>query len=308
MKLSIVAIIILLLGQIAFAEEPLFNWNNDEVLVQRLAWQQEAAEKAAPVQESWQPPQFEKKSVKKAVVLSALIPGLGQVYANSYIKAALFLAAEITAWSINITYNKKGDDKDAEFKQFADQHWSERAYWSYVAFKATKEFENPPVSENQFEQFLTGSGGIWFLIKDEYYTPELIAQLRELEGQMPGFSHRLPKTKTQQYYEMIGKYPAQFGNAWDDASFNIHYTGYPPARLTSRNDYYMDMRDEANRFYNIAGYGSMIALVNHVLAALDAGFTTRRYNRKIEGSIQMSYKSLEYKNEYVNMLGVRVNW
>jgi hypothetical protein len=61
------------------------------------------------------------------------------------------------------------------------------------------------------------------------------------------------------------------------------------------------MRDEANRLYDKAAYGTMIALVNHVISAIDAGFSTRRYNQR---QIKLSYQNRRYENEYVNMFGL----
>jgi len=144
------------------------------------------------------------------------------------------------------------------------------------------------------------------LIKEEYFNAhkdEILFNLREIEQNE--FSHRLPSTRTQQYYEMIGKYPGQFGNAWSDASFDRKYSG--PDNITSNNNFYMDMRDEANRYYDIAQYGLMAVLINHVVSAIDAGFTTRNYNRR-QVKMEMSYKNLRYKREYVNMFGVNVSW
>ncbi|GAB4374177.1 MAG: hypothetical protein Kow0042_18560 [Calditrichia bacterium] len=308
MKLIRYLVIIFLVLSGSLGASELFDWGNDDFLVQRMEMRRQVLQQ---VEEDIGDPgdgTGDKRSIAKAVAFSLLVPGSGQFYSKSYIKAALFVMAEAAAWYVNISYNKKGDDKDAEFKDFANQHWSEKAYWSYVAYRAADEISNPPFYIDDLIEYQTEAGGLWYLIPDDQYTPETIARLREIEGQLPGFSHRLPKTKTQQYYEMIGKYPAQFGNAWDDASFNVRYTGYPPARLTSRNDYYMDMRDEANRFYNIAGYGSMVALINHVISAIDAGFTTRRYNKKHAVALEMSYKNIVYKAEYVNMFGLNVHW
>jgi hypothetical protein len=69
----------------------------------------------------------------------------------------------------------------------------------------------------------------------------------------------------------------------------------------------MTMRDDANRFYDIAQYGLMAALVNHLVSAIDAGFTARSYNRR-HVRMEMSYQNIDYKGEYVNMLGVNLKW
>jgi hypothetical protein len=279
-------------------------WKDEEWVIRRLNLRQEAQLSTQTEQSSWTTPTGKQRSVKKAVLFSLIVPGGGQLYANSYLKGVLFLAIEAASWITNITYNQKGDDKDKTFKTFAEEHWSEYRYWSYVAYRASSALENPPFTVDELSEVNEGK---WFLIPEDQYNPALVTELREIEGQILSFSHRLPETKTQQYYEMIGKYPAQFGYAWDDASFLHHYSGYTND-YTPNNNFYMDMRDEANRFYNIASYGTMTALVNHVVSAIDAGFTARRFNRNNTLRVEMSYQNRLYLNEYVNLFGINIKW
>ncbi|MEJ2634904.1 MAG: hypothetical protein P8184_06390 [Calditrichia bacterium] len=298
-----------LFAGVAAQAQTTFRWNNDDLVVQRLELRQKAAAQAKTDDPSVQDfDEVHKLSVGKSVLFSLAVPGAGQFYSKSYVKSAIFLAVEAGAWATYFAYMKKGDNKDAEFKQYADQRWSEYRYWSYVNYKAATEMENPP-ELYPYDEVDAPNGGRWYLIPEDYYNAhksEIIGTLREIEASgNVGFTHRLPTTKTQQYYEMIGKYPHQFGSSWDDASFDRVYSG--PDQITAHNNYYTDMRDQSNRFYDIAGYGTMVALVNHVISAIDAGFTTRRYNRN-RVRLEMSYNNMYYKSEYVNLLGVNVKW
>ncbi len=281
------------------AETP-FNWGKEELLARRLELIQQARQPGSNADSLVSPETPEKKvSVGKAALFSALLPGSGEFYARSYIKAAAFLAVEVTAWAVNVSYKKKGDDKDVEFKAYADAHWDEYRYWSYVNWVASNDPDYANIPLFPYDP-------VMFLIPEDYYNANrdlILSTLREIEGQE--FSHRLPYTKTQQYYEMIGKYPGQFGNAWDDASFDRKYSG--PDNITANNNFYMDMRDESNRFYDVAQYGLMVALINHVVSAVDAGFTARNYNRR-QVKMEASYHQIRYKGEYMNMLGVNVTW
>ena len=92
-------------------------------------------------------------------------------------------------------------------------------------------------------------------------------------------THSLPATKTQQYYEMIGKYN-QFKAGWDD------WQEGDPA-LTPNRDHYESMRDKHNRYLIRASYCTMIALANHVFSAFDAAFTIRKFNRQIESKMRV---------------------
>lgn len=248
------------------------------------------------------------KSVAKAVLFSAVLPGAGQLYSQSYWKAAAFLAIETAAWAVNISYNNKGDNKDAEFKRYADENWSEYHYWSYVNYEASKdEYLSSQYQLYSYEVISVNDQygqRTWYLIDQGSYDQATIDYLRQVETQFPtgsGFTHHLPDTKTQQYYEMIGKYPKQFGNAWFDADFNAVYQDFGLHHITPMNDLYATMRDDANQFYKTAGYGSMVVLINHIVSAIDAGFTANSFNKR---QIQATYQNRRYVDEYVNMFGL----
>ncbi|RQW07665.1 MAG: hypothetical protein EH225_01345 [Calditrichaeota bacterium] len=286
------------------AETP-FTWGEEYIMARRLELIQEAQQQTQQTEQASAAEMGSgQKSVGKAVLFSALVPGSGQFYSKSYIKAGIFLAAEISAWVVNISYNQKGDDKDAEFKAYANENWDERRYWSFLNWEASE--KDPDYNAFPYEEQTALNGGTWYLIPEDYYNSNrenIIGTLREVEREL--HTHQLPSTRTQQYYEMIGKYPMQFGYAWSDASFDRSYSA--PDNITPNNDFYMDMREDSNRLYNIAQYGAMAALVNHVIAAIDAGFTTRNYNRR-HARIEMSYDNYLYKGEYLNMLGIDVKW
>ena len=72
----------------------------------------------------------EKISGFKAALYSAVIPGAGQYYAESYWRAALYATLEVAAWTTYFIYDTKGADKDKEMRNFGDEHWSEQKYWS----------------------------------------------------------------------------------------------------------------------------------------------------------------------------------
>jgi hypothetical protein len=91
--------------------------------------------------------------------------------------------------------------------------------------------------------------------------------------QQSEYTHVLPETHTQQYYEMIGKYK-QFFQFWDEYDSATEWSPYLGE--------YVDMRDQANRYYNKADTFVMISVANHLLSAFDAALTARRFNNKAE--------------------------
>ena len=276
-----------------------FSSRKEDVLVNRLRMRealQENLKNQMQLEETFAPAA---KSIPRAVLFSAAVPGAGQIYAGSYLKAALFMAAEVTALAVNIRYNSLGDKKRREFRKFADQNWDERRYWSYL-YNRLREGNTPDGLPN-FATIIDDQGR---LLLDPAVYPQAREILRQYEdaGYIAGFSHRLPKTKTQQYYEMIGKYPEQFGNAWLDASFDAFYSGFTNM-VTPMIAHYTSLRNTSNHFYDVAGYGTMVTLLNHVLSAIDAGFTTRAFNRR---HMKLSYHNVLYKDEFVNMFGLTI--
>jgi hypothetical protein len=124
-----------------------------------------------------------KKSVAKAVLLSAVLPGAGQFYHGSLWKGVVFLGIEAAALYSYFHFDGRGNDKEAEFEAYADQSWVEADYWDWLSDRSGIDLGD-----------------------DE--------ALRAYEHAT--FSHSLPRIKNQQYYENIGKYN-QFNIGWEDA-------------------------------------------------------------------------------------------
>jgi len=143
----------------------------------------------------------------KVLMLSAIIPGAGQFSIGSKWRAMMFFGMEIAAWYGVVTYYNDGQDKDKEFKIYADAHFTEQLYRNHEWFLATRpEFGNSGIYEGNRE---TWEGEIEWQDKLDYLPSG-------------GFTHELPSesdrnnsSDDQQYYEMIGKYIGQFGFGWD---------------------------------------------------------------------------------------------
>jgi len=173
------------------------------------------------------------KHVAVGVILSAVVPGAGEIYAGSWIKGVLFMGAEIALWIGYGHYSDKGEEWEDIFHEYADTRWSEERWREWMAAH-----------------------------------PDYSAQ-----------THTLPSTKTQQYYEMIGKYD-QFMAGWDD-----YVDGGP--ELTPHRDYYEGLRHNSNVQLKRASYCVMFALGNRVLSSFDSVWTIRRRNRQIESQMRI---------------------
>ena len=226
------------------------------------------------------------KSPLKAGILSAVVPGSGELYAGSYLKSALFFAIEVTAWSFYLIYDRKGDRQTEFYHRYADEHWSVVKYAQWL------------------NEWVKQWGDIYGIDYTKYAVPidpntELPPwervdwkKLNELEriigGSATGFTHTLPPHGEQQYYELIGKY-SQYVPGWDDFLIN-------PAELknldelspTARFVYYSKQRGKANDLYTIATTATFVVIINHMVSAFDAALTAVSHN-KVRLKSRVSY-------------------
>jgi hypothetical protein len=238
----------------------------------------------------------EKISGFRAALYSAVIPGAGQYYAKSYWRAAIYATVEIAVWTTFFIYESKGKEKDTEMRKYGNEHWSEHKYWSSLYQQALAEPINVPTGiETEIID-----GNPW--IKD--FNSNIANQLRYLEHEL-NYSHSLPSTRTQQYYEMIYKYPEQFANGWSDAGF---LTPYQPngSDLPATARHFRSLSYLSEDYYEIASNAAIGVLLNHVISALDAAFAAKSYNRSLEMKFTVKNKYLPY--EKVRMYGLQLTW
>ena len=219
----------------------------------------------------------DRKSPLNAAIYSAILPGSGQLYTESYLEGVGFIAAEVGLWVVYSAYNSKGDKRTGEFQDFADIHWSVINYAKWM--------------EQHYASFVVSG------VYDPNYDPSRPwdyvdwNKLNQSEDNIArsstttGFTHRLPRRPEQQYYELIGKYP-QYGGGWDDAG-NFTPSDLLQRSLSARFLFYSQMRGEANDFYRIASTASYFLIANHVLSALEAAWSAARFNSRLKAEAHL---------------------
>lgn len=229
-------------------------------------------------------PASSRKSPWLAAGLSLIVPGAGEFYAESYWKAALFLAVDVAAWGLAYHFDKKGDRQTDFFQNYANEHWSVVKYAQF-----SLEYFIPAERWNEYAGLIAqGTSPPW-----ERVNWNLLNRLeREISGTASGryYSHTLPPYGEQQYYELIGKYP-QYTPGWDDAELPYIYS---ETNVTPNFRYYAAERGKANDFYNTATTFVTVAIVNHVLSALDAAWSAGSYNRDVRASVRMQRIPTEF--------------
>jgi len=207
------------------------------------------------------------RSPGKAFFYSLMVPSTGQLYTGSKFKAALFAGIEIVAWAAYFNYQGQGKDHESEYEVFGDGNWEPQ----------------------QYQNWLIETYGI---------TSDTLPY-RDATGQLQTFSHHLPETRTQQYYEMIGKYD-QFRYGWSDTDYRVN-----DSTSTMRQEYLVT-RDDANNAFNKAKAFAIISIANHLLSAFDAAFAAKRYNHKQDTFTEIGVKArlAKYDGKQVPQLAV----
>jgi len=209
-----------------------------------------------------------KKSPLLAGLFSAILPGAGEFYAESYYKSAIFFAMEAALVTVAVIYNKKGDDKTTEFENYAD-NVTDNSGWSVVRYALwINQYKGKNIQINPNTNLKPWERVNW-------------NELNAVEREINGFSHTLARHGDQQYYEMIGKYH-QFSPGWWD-----YKGGSNNFEISPSYAYYSGLRGDANDLYNVSTKAVVGIYVNHFLSVLDAVWSAVSFNKDIALKFRM---------------------
>jgi len=236
------------------------------------------------------PPQNRAKSVPKALLFSAVVPGSGQIYSRSYLKGLAFLVIEAAALTGHFSFNSEGNSLEDQFEADANVLWDENAYWNWMGEICGGSCNN-------------------------------MDDLRSFER--ASFSHFLPEKKNQPYYENIGKYN-QFIIGWQEFREEIlpeeigeepftyaHYqsgelNGKDLRTISPQRTSYTELQDDSDRNFKRATTLASLLLLNHVVSALDAAWTTKKFNRRVQAGLSVGQKI--HQTEIVPVLRLGLIW
>jgi hypothetical protein len=200
--------------------------------------------------------EFHAKSPLKAFAMSLAIPGAGQYYTGSKIKAGTFLAADLLLWGGYLMYHGKGSDQEKSYKNYADQHYSSTAFndwWGTL----------PDSTQNGYSHRLPATRN------HEYY--ENIGKYDQFQ---PGWDD----------YATLGWPPPPLPGETRDYDAT-------PNRIT-----YLNMRKKANDYFSNASTMAMVSIANHLVSAFDAAISAKKYNRGTQQySLRLKSKNIDGK-------------
>lgn len=221
------------------------------------------------------------KLPKKALLFSTLIPGAGELYVKSYWRAAAFFLVEVGAWAFYANYRKKGKEQEDVFEAYADLNWDPEKW------KIWYETDGASLIDQTNEDNFTHAS----------HMLELISENR----------------KTQQYYEMIGKY-AEFVSGWDGVDPNEIFIDWNWTELENYRytqcqiaDDYMNMRAESNDLFRTARNVTNFIIINHILSAIDATWAAKVSNNRLLKT-SMRFEHIHYANRMQPVFSFKFNW
>ena len=210
------------------------------------------------------------KSSKRAFLLSALVPGLGEWYAGSKKRGLAFLGAEAALVGLWAAWKGKGNDLEDQFRTVADEHWDPL---NYLAWRGSTISNNSSITHA-----LPCSSevvNVYIPARNEWM------QQQQTSGLGSAAFGGCEPSQIQQYYELIGKYN-QFAAGWTDLVRLSTGNAAAPAEVDSVENFhserrlrYEDQRDESNRFLKRASTVTGVILINHVISAIDAARVAR---------------------------------
>jgi hypothetical protein len=202
-----------------------------------------------------------------------------------------------------VVTRRRGLDAEDDFRAFAHEDWSPARYaqWIndyriYLQEELGRTITAPPVEIVQSVDFM--NPGQWTRA-DRVAVDDMFDEIRAIERQAvhpetgAAFSHQLPDFGDQQYYELIGKY-FQFAPGWFDypdwvtgegmftQAIDPETSGPGGTKPNVSATFYEYARDHADAqdVLRTASRLSVLFIVNHLVAGIDAAVTARiRRNR-----------------------------
>ena len=235
-----------------------------------------AQEGSGPVEARSEAPRGQ-KSVLRGMLFSALVPGLGEIYANGtrgYVTGGIMAAADIFASWQYFSNNSKGDDRKGDYERFAMEHYDADSLETYVVTVVAR---------------WSGSPDLQHCIPGPTYDNQLC--LGEFAESFP-----LGATGSDDYYQQIGN-DDRYVMGWDDwdpyqvLNHEVLWTSWNPGdpippglpSTTANRETYNGMRDDANDFFSKADNYAWVMVIGRVVSMIDTAILVKLRNKDLAG-------------------------
>ena len=252
------------------------------------------------------------RSVPLAFGLSAVVPGAGQAYNRQWFKAGAAVGLEALVLTLWIVRRTEGLDAQDDVEAYAQGGWDPGRYaeWltDYADWLTTEYGRTVTAPAPDVPSGIDFTDPAAWTSSEREIVDRFFDQIRALERQMihvetgASFSHVLPYYGEQQYYELIGKY-FQFAPGWgdypdwvdQDGTYNVaidpEHTGTGGSKPNVSDTFYDYAREHAHAqdILRQASRISMLVVVNHLLAAVDAAVSAKLHNDRIATGLGLAY-------------------
>lgn len=280
---------------------------------------------------------YSKKSAHLAMLMSALVPGAGQYYADkTSITTYIFPVIELAVIGGMIYYDNQGDKKAKEYKKYVNEEieYSVGGY-TYTGPRYNRGFQ--AVAEDSLKR--VHSADIYdgeFFSLDATNTQHFYEDIGKYDKYIFGWvdwyaryadpSMQLVPQDNQGNYD-ISPYPENFHPYFffsimnpQDPRFNSYenkWLGNIPLDGSSANyevpesamrNAYIKMRQDAEDKYRSAHYISFALALNHIASAIDAARLTNKVNRLYlsENNVKLKYYAAVSNGRLTPMLGLNI--
>ncbi len=215
------------------------------------------------------------KSAAKAMLLSAILPGLGQIYAGGrrgLVSGGLMATADLVSVWQYVVNDGKGDDRRSEYELWARSHYDIERFRHYV--------RDTVVVQSGYNEF-------GYCTNEDIYDSAACWQAIEL-------IFPLADEGSGSYYDQIG-IDEMFVFGWDDwdpydvPNLDDIWLDWIPSdglpeglpSSTPNRDHYNRLRKQADDFYAKADRYAWIMVIGRVVSMIDAAILVRLHNREM---------------------------
>lgn len=286
-----------------------------------------AAKPVAPVKiEEARPINFAKglkeyRSPKLAMLMSLIVPGLGQAYVKSYVRAGLYILAEAAIIGTSVAYSNMANDRYNQAKAFANRNYSAGkmvnyydSLYTFILTNITSQLyggshpdsdaqsrlndiytdslngfkHDSLVKSNQYYQTLDESNAFIQGWKDCQPTLDQIAAVNA-GSPLTDTTGRGYKYTYTRYDSIEYSYLVSISDKTSGAVVNPMAYGYSDSALV-----FQKLMSQYRQNSKIATQVLFILLVNHIVSAVDALISANVYNANLLGK-QTFWRHIDFE-------------
>jgi hypothetical protein len=259
---------------------------------------------------------YEKKNAHLAMMMSAIVPGAGQFYADkSSLSAYIFPIIELAIFGGIIYYDNQGDKKTKVYKKYVNEEVTlDLNGYSYTGTRYNRDFqaavEDTLISIHSADIY----DGVFFSL-DANDSQHFYEDIGKYNKYVFGWADwYLTFAELSPDLEMLDPHPIFIfdnnennpDNKWQFNESLVDSLNYKPYSALRKD--YIKLRQAAEEKYRLANLLAFGIAINHIVSGFDAARMTNRLNRLYlsENRIKMQYYAAINDGHLTPMLGLKV--